>query len=129
MNSFLNCLATPKEPKQTEFKIRFSSVGVKEKEKEDFLKEGDMFGETVLLFILTHHFFMRHSVKEKRNKADEVFGMTIESYASQESKWKVKIKYITSLLGGYTFFSYRSISNTLISAVQHCPKESQKTNS
>lgn len=90
LNSFLNCLSRPKVEKETELKIRFSSFGVKEKEKKDFLKEGNMFGKTVLLFIIIQPFLMRQSVKEMRNKADEVFEMTIDSYASQESKWKSK---------------------------------------
>jgi len=76
--------------KKTEFQIKFYSFGVKEKEKEDFLKEGDMFGNTVLLSILTHPFFMRHSVKEK--KADEVLETAMHSYTIQELKWKSKIQ-------------------------------------
>lgn len=42
---------------------------------------------------------------------------------------KVKIKYVTSLLAGYTVLSDKSISLTLRSAIQHFTKESQKTNS
>lgn len=39
-----------------------------------------MFGKTVQLSTLTYSFFMRHSVKEKRNKANEVIEIAIDSY-------------------------------------------------
>lgn len=77
-SQFFPFLFKAKKERQTDLKIRFYALVVKDKDKTNFLK-GDMFGKTVHLSSPTYSFFIRHSVKKKRNKVNEVIESVIDS--------------------------------------------------